>query len=186
MEPARGTGERSPGPVRRLHEFSLSPRMHLPMISLRRYLVLLALSFWQGGFTFYAAVVVPVGQEVFGHLRQGFITRQVTVYLNLAGAVALLVLVWDLVAARDPSRWRRIVLRTSWVSMLLTLLWLIWLHPRLEQLLVPKGRLILDYEMFRARHRLYLWVSTVQWGCGLVYLLVSLISWRRMDGERKT
>ena len=70
--------------------------------------------------------------------------------------------------------------------MLLTLLWLIWLHPRLEQLLVPKGRLILDYEMFRARHRLYLWVSTVQWGCGLVYLLVSLISWRRMDGERKT
>ena len=104
MEPARGTGERSPGPVRRLHEFSLSPRMHLPMISLRRYLVLLALSFWQGGFTFYAAVVVPVGQEVFGHLRQGFITRQVTVYLNLAGAVALLVLVWDLVAARDPSR----------------------------------------------------------------------------------
>ncbi len=70
------------------------------MALLRRFLVLLALFFWQGGFTFYAAVVVPIGQHVFGHLRQGFVTRQVTVYLNLAGAVALLILVWDLFAAR--------------------------------------------------------------------------------------
>jgi hypothetical protein len=45
-------------------------------------LTLIALFFWQGGFTFYASVVVPIGQEVFGPLRQGFLTRQVTVYLN--------------------------------------------------------------------------------------------------------
>ena len=31
---------------------------------LRRYLVVIALMFWQGGFTFYAAVVVPVGTAV--------------------------------------------------------------------------------------------------------------------------
>jgi hypothetical protein len=155
------------------------------MIFLRRFLVMAALSFWQGGFTFYAAVVVPVGQQVFGHLRQGFITRQVTVYLNLAGAAALLVLVWDLLAARDPARWRRMLLRGSWVGMLLTLLWLVWLHPRMDELLVPKGRIILDQEMFRSQHRLYLWVSTVQWGCGLVYLFVSLIGWRQMDDGSK-
>ena len=54
------------------------------MTILRRFLVLIALFFWQGGFTFYAAVVVPVGQQVLhSHLRQGFVTQQVTNYLNL-------------------------------------------------------------------------------------------------------
>ena len=41
-------------------------RSHM-LILLRRFLVLAALFFWQGGFTFYASVVVPVGQQVFGH-----------------------------------------------------------------------------------------------------------------------
>ena len=46
------------------------------MTILRRFLVLIALFFWQGGFTFYAAVVVPVGQQVLhSHLRQGFVTQ---------------------------------------------------------------------------------------------------------------
>ena len=75
------------------------------MILLRRFLVLVALMFWLGGFTFYAAVVVPVGQEDLGsHLEQGFITRQVTKYLNLSGAIALLLLAWDVVASHDRSR----------------------------------------------------------------------------------
>ena len=75
----------------------------------RRLLVLAALMFWQGGFTFYAAVVVPVGKEVLGsHFNQGRITRRVTVYLNLAGAVALLPLAWDAAASADrAARWRR-------------------------------------------------------------------------------
>src|SRR5437660_1623910 len=74
----------------------------------RRFLVLAALMFWQGGFTFYAGVVVPVGREVLGSDRdQGFITRQVTEYLNLAGGIAVAVLAWDVMAAADPSRPRR-------------------------------------------------------------------------------
>ena len=64
---------------------------------LRRFSVIAALMFWQGGFTFYAAVVVPIGQENLGHEEQGFITREVTNYLNLAGAAALLLLAWDVV-----------------------------------------------------------------------------------------
>ena len=57
------------------------------VILLRRLLVLAAFAFWQGGFTFYAAVVVPVGTEVLGSsMEQGSITRRVTVYLNMAGA----------------------------------------------------------------------------------------------------
>src|SRR5579884_592805 len=104
-------------------------------ILLRRYLTLIALSFWQGGFTFYAAVVVPIGQQVFGHLRQGFLTRQVTVYLNLIGAVALLVLLWDLLFARDPARWRRWSRWLLWAGMTGMLGWLLQLHGQLDELL---------------------------------------------------
>ena len=47
--------------------------------ALRRFIVLVALCFWQGGFTFYAGVVVPVGTDVLGSsLKQGFVTRRVT------------------------------------------------------------------------------------------------------------
>src|SRR6266540_2071258 len=106
------------------------------MSLIRRFLVLVALMFWQGGFTFYAAVVVPVGQEVLGsHLQQGFITRQVTNYLNLAGAVALIPLVWDVVASADPTVRRR---QLRWLMLLgigVTMAWLAWLHGRLDGLL---------------------------------------------------
>ena len=78
------------------------------MTILRRFLVLIALFFWQGGFTFYAAVVVPVGQQVLhSHLRQGFVTQQVTNYLNLTGAIALVPLAWEAAVPGDPSPRRR-------------------------------------------------------------------------------
>jgi hypothetical protein len=151
------------------------------LLLLRRYLALAALFFWQGGFTFYASVVVPVGQQVFGHLRQGFVTRQVTVYLNFAGAAALTLLLWDLIATRDASAWRRRGRRLLWLGMALTLVSLFWLHGQLDELLVHKGRIILDEDEFHPRHRLYLWISTLQWGCALLYLFLALSSWRQED-----
>jgi hypothetical protein len=151
------------------------------MLLLRRFLVLAGLFFWQGGFTFYAAVVVPVGQQVFGHLSQGFVTRQVTVYLNLAGAVALALLLWDLFAAPDAAAWRRWGRRGLWAAMLAALLFLFWLHGRLDELLVPEDWLVRHPNTFRPRHRLYLWVSTGQWACGLLYMLLTLGTWRKED-----
>jgi hypothetical protein len=153
------------------------------MILLRRFLVLAALFFWQGGFTFYASVVVPVGQHVFGHLRQGFVTRQVTVYLNLAAAVALAFLLWDLLASRDASVMRRRSCWLLWLGMLLTLGMLYWLHGRLDELLVPKGWLIREPEEFRPQHRLYLWISSVQWSFAWLYMLLTLAAWRRRDWD---
>jgi hypothetical protein len=147
---------------------------------LRRSLVLAALMFWQGGFTFYAAVVVPTGQDILGHFGQGQITRQVTWWLNVVGAIALVPLAWDLLAAQDRRRpWLR---WASLVLMLATLVTLVALHQQLASLLdvkeatgSPIGR------MFRPLHRIYLWVSTLQWAAAVLYAVLSLYAWRAED-----
>lgn len=159
------------------------------IVLVRRFVVLAVLFFWQGGFTFYASVVVPVAQQSLGHRRQGFITRQVTVSLNITGAAALVVLLGDVLVAGDAARWRRRSRWVLWSGMLLTLIWLFSLHGQLDELLVTRGRFIRDPDLFHARHRLYLWISTLQWACALLYLLLTLVGWRAEDrcaAERPT
>jgi hypothetical protein len=154
------------------------------LIVLWRFLVIMALLFWQGGFLFYASVVVPVGQEELGsHRRQGFITRKVTNYLNLAGVVAVGILALDL-AAPDRSRWRRAARGVSWLGMAITLAGLATLHWFMDDWLEPATRSVLAPDAFYAAHRSYLWVSTIQWVCGLIYLSLALAAWRAVDRER--
>jgi hypothetical protein len=147
----------------------------------RRVLVLGVLLFWMGGFTFYSAVVVHVGQQVLGsHRDQGFVTRRVTNYLNLAGALALPVLAWDVAAVRDvPGRRRGRWL--LWLGLGLTLGVLLWLHPRMDALLDPDRFDILDEKAFTVWHRWYLNVSTVQWACALAYAVLTVLAWRAAD-----
>jgi len=155
------------------------------MSLLRRFLVLAALMFWQGGFTFYAAVVVPIGQQVLNSpAEQGFITRQVTWYLNVAGLVALGLLAWDVVVSRDAGIQRRCWRWLAWAGMLATLGLLVWLHPRLDELLDPESWNIRDRIRFRAGHRWYLWVSTVQWAFAGIYTVVTLGAWRAEDWSK--
>ena len=60
------------------------------MNSARRFLTTLALALWWGGFTFYALVVIPTAQKVLhSHVKVGFITQQVTGWLNWCGVLAL-------------------------------------------------------------------------------------------------
>jgi hypothetical protein len=139
---------------------------------LRRFLVLAALLFWQGGFLFYASVVVPIGQHAIGHRRQGSITQQVTDYLNLAGLVSLAPLAWDTAVAGDPSRLRRRLRWATWVGMALALAALAWLHVDMDLVLDE------DTRTFRTLHRWYLWISTVQWGLSVAYLLLMLRAWQ--------
>jgi hypothetical protein len=138
-----------------------------------------ALLFWQGGFTFYAAVVVPVGRATIGSIPQSTVTRQVTNYLNLSGVVALVPLAWDIWATRDQSRrtWRW----TMWLGLAATMLALFWLHTRLDALLDPNTGAVRDGETFDWQHRLYLWTCTVQWALAGTYGVLSLAAWRVED-----
>src|SRR5262249_53554079 len=130
----------------------------------------------------YAGVVVPIGREVLGTDReQGFITRQVTEYLNLSGAIALVALFWDALAVTDASRPRYWTRTLTCVGMMAALIVLVWLHPQLDALLDVEAARILDRKAFRRVHRLYLWVSTVQWGFGVLYTWTTLSAWRVAD-----
>src|SRR5258708_14629699 len=155
------------------------------MVVLRRFSVLMALLFWQGGFLFYSSVVVPIGQKGLASDKdQGFITQHVTDYLNLSGAAALAIMLWDLIVAPDAECWRQWIRRLSWLAMVIALIWLAWLHVRLDALLEPDDMEILDRRSFTIGHRWYLWISTVQWACGLIFLWTTLWSWRAADQAR--
>jgi hypothetical protein len=151
------------------------------MATCRRFFVLAALAFWQGGFTFYSAVVVPAGERVLGSSReQGFVTRRVTNYLNAAGAVALPLCLWDArIGGRKTLgsrlRW------AAWGGMTVTLAVQIGLHVALDRLLEPDEMRVVDEQAFRAVHQWYLIASTAQWVCCLAFLILSLGAWRKED-----
>ena len=64
-------------------------KMSRAFLMMRRFLVILAIGFWLGGFTFYASVVIHTGHRVFGsRLEVGFLTQQVTRWLNVSSVVA--------------------------------------------------------------------------------------------------
>ncbi|MBI3823479.1 MAG: hypothetical protein HY289_12490 [Planctomycetes bacterium] len=148
----------------------------------RRFLLLTALMFWQGGFLFYAAVVIHVGRIVLGsHLQQGFITQSVTNYLNLGGAIALSIWGWDVVSARDSHVRRRRFRVGLWLLLVLTLGILTRLHVRMDEMLAVEPMRVVDPDAFYGLHRWYLHISTVQWVASLVLTALTLLAWRRED-----
>ncbi len=146
---------------------------------LRRLLLLMALMVWQGGFMFYGAVVVPVGSELLGHRVQGFVTQSVTNYLNVAGAVALGVWGWDVAVGRGAAgghrRW------VGWAVLVVLLGVLVWLHLRLDELLVADEFRITDRPGYRRLHQWYLILSTVQWAGAVALAAWTLRAWRQED-----
>jgi hypothetical protein len=152
------------------------------MTLLRRYLTVIALCVWQGGFTFYAAFVVPIGTEALGSAKsQGFITRQVTDALNACGAFALALMAWDLAACRDPRPYRRVGRFVLFALMAVAAAALYRMHARLDGLLDVPNEEIVDRRVFRPLHRAYLWISAGQWACAAAYLGLSLGAWRGED-----
>src|SRR5262245_21571960 len=146
---------------------------------LRRCLVFAALLFWYGGATFYASVVIPVGLNTLQPPRlQTFVTRTVTLILNLSGTLALMLFVWDVAAARDPRRTRRLARWLTCAGMLLTLLGLAWLHFQLDRLMDVRTLQIHQPEAVRPLHWTYVGISGLQWLCGTLYAFLTLYAWR--------
>ncbi len=145
------------------------------LVLTRRLVLLVALMFWQGGFLFYAGVVVPVGAEVLGsHAAQGWIKRVVTNYLNVGGVLALALWMWDLTASR--------VGRIGWILWALLAIQqagLLGLHVALDGLLDPVMQHIRERPTFYSLHRWYLILSGLQWLLALALTLLTLVAWHR-------
>jgi hypothetical protein len=156
------------------------------MIVLRRVLVIFAVAFWIGGFTFYAAVVIPIGTEVLGGpAQQGDITRYVSNWINVAGAVALVLWAWDLAADPALPRLRQCARWFLWVFMAVALALLVWWHPQLDTLRDSPEYTRDIQRLFRRLHRLYLWTSTFQWAAALLLLFSTLRTWRHNDSNNR-
>jgi hypothetical protein len=140
----------------------------------RRFLFFAAVAFWLGGFTFYSAVVIHVGTRVLGsHVKQGLITQRVTEWLNVAGAVALPVMLWNARAVwAARGRALRLTLAATWAIMALVQAELFALHPTMDRLI--DGRAVLDVAAFDRLHVAYLTSATVQWAAGLVHVWCAL------------
>jgi ABC-type enterochelin transport system permease subunit len=147
---------------------------------LRRFVVVGAIAFWVGGFTFYTGVVVHVGAAALhSHRRQGFVTEHVTNWLNLSGAIALIVLLWELLASRATagSRWVWRTMFAAWLLMAVLQVSLAALHPMMDRVLNPDTREILDEPRFGNFHDAYVWISTIQWCAALLFIFAMLWGW---------
>jgi hypothetical protein len=152
------------------------------MITLRRFVVLQVLMIWQGGFLFYASVVVPEGTEVLGSSgAQGAITARVTDTMNLLGLFALIVLAFDLRLTSDSNE-RRIAVRWwCWSLALLCQGLLFYLHMLLDFFMDPSRTRVVIGPPFRPVHRMYLWTISVQWFLCLLIAWTGLRAWQAED-----
>jgi hypothetical protein len=125
-----------------------------------RLLARFALAIWFGGFTFYAAVVVPDLHENLGGMETGEISRRVAPFLYAIGAAAV-ALSW-LVALTDRDRraGRRGKARLGLLAAnSLLLIALIAMHRSLG-IHLDSGR---SLSTFRSFHEVYLSTWTAQW-----------------------
>lgn len=148
-----------------------------------RVLVILSGAIWLGGLTFYASVVIPMAHGVLGsHTTVGFITQQVTGWINVAAVIALVVFLVNVIVTRSAQPLRlRIILWAAWALMALLQASLFVLHPMLDRLLDAKALAILDPEQFYFLHQIYLIGTSIQLFAALAFLVCVLAVWRRQD-----
>ncbi len=131
-----------------------------------RYLALVAFAFWQGGFVFYAGVVVPVGASVWGDRTQGFFTRLVTPWMNVAGLAACCIFILDALISRQRRKSRLIMT----LVMALSVFFLFYLQSQINKHLDPDSESIANHPVFRWKHQVYLWLCTTNWLISLFWL----------------
>lgn len=117
---------------------------------------------WWGAFTFYAGIVIPVGMKVLGsHTQMGFITQEVTKYLNGLSLILFIIYAYSL----RNHEFSEVALIEQIVSFSLigfqVLLFII--HYFLTDLLDFKHHLILNSDKFYVFHRVYLIIETLIW-----------------------
>jgi hypothetical protein len=125
-------------------------------------LKIIALSIWWGAFTFYSGIVVSVGMRVLGsHTEMGFITQQVTIYINIFSLIIFLFYAYLL--KNQEVNENILVEEIITVCLIAFQLLLFLLHYYQSELLDFQNHTINHPEMFYLLHRLYLIIETLIW-----------------------
>ena len=137
-------------------ETNLATRIRLFLL-----LVVYALAF--GGFTFYAAFVVPTGGRVLAPTTQGFVTREVVPWLNYFALATAVLFVVEIFLRRKSAN--RISAFYFFPAAIIFVCFgvLVYIYPQMNALLDDEQMAVLDAEKFYGLHRVYLWASTFQW-----------------------
>ena len=61
--------------------------------------------------------------------------------------------------------------------LLLSVLFLMWLYPQMDELIDQTNRTLLNRDYFRHLHRWYLRVATAQWLGAIVFTVLTLRNW---------
>jgi hypothetical protein len=151
----------------------------------QRFLIVCLLSFWLGGLTFYAVIVVPIGAKVLGsETEQGFITQQVTNWLNIVGTSGTIILACNLKFLWRKEGIPRYRLAVTCGLMLLAQAALLILHPLMDKLLDASVHSVNEPVEFYRLHRVYLMTVTALWLGGISHLWFLLKSWQADDVTR--
>jgi hypothetical protein len=131
------------------------------------------------GMTLYSGVVVPIGTRILGSSTQGEVTAQVTWYLNVLGLIAILAngsLGWNL--ANRAARVALLLLLAAQLAMVL------WRSEMLLSMQDGPASWLVDWS-FYTKHRIYLWLATVQWLTALVLTVGYLrhVGYHRSGGQ---
>lgn len=141
------------------------------MAWLRRFAVVAALLFWQGGGAFYGSVALHISREILAeeNFLQTLITRDVTLALNRIGVAALAILGLDLLLGFRLLH-RPGLKVGSWIVMAMSLATLFYLHDQMSAVYGDQRLVIRDTGVFWNMHKIYLWTTTIQFLAAMIYL----------------
>jgi hypothetical protein len=150
---------------------------------LLRLLVVQSLLLWQGGFLFYSAFVLHIGERLLGAGGQGIITVRVTDALNVVGVIGVAILALELSLTQDPNTRRTERRWWIWTVAFLCQFLLIFLHLVLDAFMDNERKRIIVRAAFYPVHQMYLWTSIVQWLACLLLTWWTLQAWKAEDAQ---
>ena len=150
-----------------------------------RILLLFAFSLFWGGLTFYTAVVVRISHDVLGDpMVGGLITQRVTWWLQIAGGVTAVFMLWNAVLVTKASRKYGFTLTACSLILIGSLVGLVIVHSHLDAVIDVDAVEITNRDVFTIGHRRYNQLTTIEWISSLTYLVITLIAWRQVDVQR--
>ncbi len=128
----------------------------------------LLFAWWLGGLAFYALFVIPLGIARWGAPEQGVVTAVVTTRLHWIAMLAIVCAIAD--AIQQRHRW----LFAASFFLAVTQIVLFALHDQMS-LTLARSESALGDGSFYGIHRLYLFVTTIQFMVGLALLVRLLV-----------